>query len=174
MIDYFREIISGTISLVTGLWITFKYMWQPVITLQYPRRSLKMTPRFRGHIELTRDEETGEPKCIVCGLCQRACPSNCITVIGEKPEGAKKKVLTKYILNFTTCSLCGLCVESCKPEAITFSKDYNLAGLRMEDYIMDLRQKFAGKYQRSLSVESRTEAAASDGKFELASLRADE
>jgi NADH-quinone oxidoreductase subunit I len=174
MIDYFKEIISGSVSLVTGLWITFKYMWQPVITLQYPRQSLKMTPRFRGHIELTCDEETGEPKCIVCGLCQRACPSNCITVIGEKPEGAKKKVLTKYILNFTTCSLCGLCVESCKPDAITFSHDYNLASLRMEDYIMDLRQRFAEKYQRTLCVESKPEAVTSAEDYKLAGLRTED
>jgi NADH-quinone oxidoreductase subunit I len=145
MADYFKELIGGTVSLATGLWITFKYMWQPVVTLQYPRQSVKMTPRHRSHIELTRDEETGEPKCIVCGMCQRACPSNCITVIGEKPEGAKKKVLTKYILNYNTCSLCGLCVESCKPEALTFSANYNLAGFRKEDFIMDLMKRFEEK-----------------------------
>ncbi|MEJ2034211.1 MAG: NADH-quinone oxidoreductase subunit I [Deltaproteobacteria bacterium] len=147
MVNYFKELIGGTVSLATGLWITFKYMWQPVVTLQYPRKSVKMTSRHRSHIELTRNEETGEPKCIVCGMCQRACPSNCITVAGEKPEGAKKKVLTKYILNYNTCSLCGLCVENCKPEAITFSKDYNLAGYRKEDFIMDLKQRFEEKYR---------------------------
>ncbi len=142
---YFKELFSGTWSLLVGLGITIKYFFQPVVTVQYPRQTLKMTPRFRGHIELTRDEETGEPKCIVCGMCQRACPSNCITVNGEKPEGAKKKVLTSYILNFTTCSLCGMCVESCKPNAITFSKDYNLAGVRKQDYIMDLLKRFKEK-----------------------------
>ena len=147
MAGYFKELIGGTVSLATGLWITFKYLWQPVVTLQYPRQSIKMAPRYRGHIELVPDPETGESKCIVCGMCQRACPSNCITVVGEKPEGAKKKVLTKYILNYNTCSLCGLCVESCKPEAITFSKNYNLAGYRKEDFIMDLKQRFEEKYR---------------------------
>ena len=142
---YFKELFSGTWSLLVGLGITIKYFFQPVVTVQYPRQTLKMPPRFRGHIELTRDEETGDPRCIVCGMCQRACPSNCITVNGEKPEGAKKKVLTSYVLNFTTCSLCGMCVESCKPNAITFSKDYNLAGVRKEDFIMDLLKRFKEK-----------------------------
>ena len=97
-----------------------------------------MNPRFRGHIELIRDGETGQPNCVVCLMCQKACPSRCIAVEGEKPEGGKRKVPTKFILDFTTCSLCGLCVESCKFNAIRFSKAYNLAGTRKEEFIMDL------------------------------------
>jgi NADH-quinone oxidoreductase subunit I len=97
-----------------------------------------MHPRFRGHIELIRDGETGQPSCVVCMMCQKACPSGCIAVEGEKPEGAKRKVPTKFILDFTTCSLCGLCVESCKFNAIRYSKAYNLASTRREEFIMDL------------------------------------
>lgn len=145
MIDYLREIISGTWSLFVGLGITIRYFFQPVVTVQYPYQTLPMTPCFRGHIELTKDEETGATKCIVCGMCQKACPSNCITVNGEKREGVKGKVLTEYILDFTKCSLCGLCVESCPTAAITFSKDYNLAGVRKEAYIFDLKKRLEAK-----------------------------
>jgi NADH-quinone oxidoreductase subunit I len=66
-------------------------------------------------------------------MCERACPSNCISMTGEKPEGSKKKVLTSYILDFTTCSLCGSCVESCNFNALKFSNEYNLASTRRED-----------------------------------------
>ena len=145
MIDYLREIISGTWSLFVGLGITIRYFFQPVVTVQYPHQTLPMTPRFRGHIELVKDEETGETKCIVCGMCQKACPSNCITVNGEKREGVKGKVLTEYTLDFTKCSLCGLCVESCPTAAITFSKDYNLAGRSKEAYIFDLKKRLEAK-----------------------------
>lgn len=124
-----------------GLGITIKYFFQPVVTLQYPHETVPMTPRFRGHIELIKNKETGESNCVVCGMCERACPSNCITVEGEKPEGAKRKMLTGYTLDFTTCSLCGMCVESCKFDAIEFSKEYNLAGLKKEDYIFDLKKR---------------------------------
>ncbi len=141
MSGYFKELFSGAKSLAVGMGITIKYSLQPVVTLRYPYETLAMKPRFRGHIELVPDAETGEPKCIVCGMCQRACPSKCITLMGEKPEGAKKKVLRKYVLDFTRCSLCGLCVESCKPQAITFSKDYNLAGVRKEAYVFDLLKR---------------------------------
>jgi len=141
MSGYFKELYDGTKSLAVGLGITFKYMVGPVITVQYPRETLEMTPRFRGHIDLVADPETGEPTCIVCGMCQRNCPSGCISLAGEKPEGGKGKVLTKYTLDFTKCSLCGICVESCPKDAITFSKEYNLAGFSKEAYVFDLLKR---------------------------------
>ncbi|MFC1524477.1 4Fe-4S dicluster domain-containing protein [Thermodesulfobacteriota bacterium] len=145
MSGYFTEIVAGAKSLAVGMGITMKYCLQPVVTLQYPYESLKMTPRFRGHIDLVKDPETGASKCIVCGMCQKNCPSGCISLAGAKPEGSKKKVLTKYILDFTKCSLCGICVESCKPVALEFSKEYNLASPRKEDYIFDLLKRLQEK-----------------------------
>jgi NADH-quinone oxidoreductase subunit I len=78
-------------------------------------------------------------------MCQKTCPSGCITVNGEKREGVKVKVLTEYTLDFTKCSLCGLCVEVCPTAALDFSKDYNLAGVRKEAYIFDLKKRLEAK-----------------------------
>jgi formate hydrogenlyase subunit 6/NADH:ubiquinone oxidoreductase subunit I len=89
-----------------------------------------MPARFRGHIELVLDPETGKALCFACKLCERACPSDCITVDGAKLEGQKKKSVTDYKLNFTKCSLCGSCVEACPFDAIEFSKDYNVVSLQ--------------------------------------------
>ncbi len=138
MNEYWNDIFGGAKSLITGLSITASEFFKPVVTEQYPHVVPEIPDRFRGHIELVKNEKTGAPKCIVCGMCQRACPSDCISLKGKKPEGAKKKVLTSYILDFTKCSLCGSCIESCKVNAIRFSKDYNLASTRKEDYIFDL------------------------------------
>jgi NADH-quinone oxidoreductase subunit I len=138
IIQYFREIILGLYSLAVGMAVTFRSMFLRPVTVRYPYASLKMHPRFRGPIELIREGETGQPHCIVCLMCQKSCPSRCIAVEGEKPEGGKRKVPTKFILDFTTCSLCGLCVESCKFDAIRYSKTYNLAGTQKEDFIMNL------------------------------------
>lgn len=137
MKHYFYEIFTGIRSLFIGMWVTLKEFFKPKVTEYYPHETPTIPKRFRGHIELLGDEE-GNPKCIVCGLCQRACPSNCIKLAGEKPEGAKKKVLTKYELDFTLCSLCGSCIESCNFDAIQFSREYNLASPRKEDFHMDL------------------------------------
>ena len=141
---YFSEIFSGLWSLVLGLSVTFKEFFSPPVTVQYPYETLKMPERYRGHIQLIGDEE-GNPNCIVCMMCQRACPSGCITLSGKKEEGSKKKVLTSYVLDFTTCSLCGSCVESCNFNAIEFSKEYRLASSHKEDFIIDLLHRLEEK-----------------------------
>ena len=140
MVSYFSEIYHGLISLFIGMGVTFKEFFKPTVTVSYPYETLTMCDRYRGHVELIENEE-GKPNCVVCGLCQRACPSACITLSGKKPEGEKKKVLTKYILDFTRCSLCGSCVESCNFNALEFSKEYNLASTRKEDFIFDLLKR---------------------------------
>ncbi len=100
-----------------------------------------MTPLYRGHIQLVKDAETGTHKCISCGMCQKGCPSGCITLKGEKREGVKGKVLVQYDLDFTTCSLCGQCIENCRPGAIEFSLEYNLASTNKEDFHYDLLER---------------------------------
>jgi len=133
-----KEFAEGLGSLFTGMRITIGQFFKPTVTVHYPHESLKMPPRFRGHIELVRDPETGKPLCFACKLCERACPSDCITVDGAKLEGAKKKSVTAYTLDFTKCSLCGSCVEACRDGAIRFSRDYNLAALSKDEFVMDL------------------------------------
>jgi NADH-quinone oxidoreductase subunit I len=136
-----KEIFSGFYSLVTGMRITMGQFFKPSVTVQYPYETLPIPARFRGHIELVRDPETGKAVCFACKLCERACPSDCIIVDGAKLDGAKKKSVTLYKLDFTKCSLCGSCVEACRDGAIRYSRDYNLAGFSKEEYIMDLFAK---------------------------------
>jgi len=144
MVAYFSEIFSGLWSLIIGLSITFKEFFSPTVTVQYPYQTLEMPDRYRGHIQLIGNEE-GKSKCIVCMMCQRACPSNCISLAGKKEEGQKKKALTKYVLDFTKCSLCGSCVESCNFGAIEYSKEHKLASTRREDFIIDLMKRLEEK-----------------------------
>jgi len=138
--SYLKEIIGGSISLLTGMWITLRQSFRKPVTVSYPYRTLKLPERFRGHIELKADEQ-GWAKCVVCMACQKACPSFCIKVNGYKSAGMPRKVATIYILDFTTCSLCGLCVESCRFDALMFSREYNLASFRKEDYVMDMLER---------------------------------
>ena len=77
----------GFLSLLTGMRVTLAQFFKPAVTVQYPWQTLKMPARFRGHIELIIDPETGRYRCIACKLCERACPSDCIVVDGAKLEG---------------------------------------------------------------------------------------
>jgi NADH-quinone oxidoreductase subunit I len=141
MSGYFKELFVGGKSLIVGLGVTLKAFFQPLVTTQYPREKIDITPNFRGHIDLVKDPETGTYRCISCGMCARECPSECITVKGEKIEGEKKKALAVFKLDFTKCSLCGICVETCPVQAIDFSNDYELAGFTREEFHFDLLQR---------------------------------
>jgi len=167
MIKAIKEILLGFWSLVTGMRITIGQFFKRTVTVHYPHETLKIPPRFRGHIELVLDPETGKPKCFACKLCERACPSDCITVDGAKLEGAKKKSVTGYRLDFTKCSLCGSCVEACRDGAIRFSREYNLASTSKEDFIMDLfrrlEEEAATQEIRNPSSEIREKAEGPGG-----------
>ena len=135
------QIISGFRSLLTGMRITLGQFFKPTVTMHYPHESLKMAPRFRGHIVLVRDPE-GKSLCIACKSCEKACPSDCIAVDGIKREGEKRKSVTDFRLDFTKCSLCGSCVEVCPTDALEFSRAYNLASTSKEQFhCIDLVQR---------------------------------
>jgi len=152
MINYFKQIFAGLWSLLVGMRLTFGYALAPTVTAHYPYETLPISPNFRGHIDLVIDPKTGKDKCITCMSCARACPSGCIGLEGEKPEGGKKKVLTVYRLDFTKCSLCANCVESCPTGALEFSQDYQLAGLSRHEFHFDLVKRFRDRC-RALGVE---------------------
>lgn len=138
MKKYFTDLFTGAKSLIEGMVVTIKAFFSPVVTVQYPREKNIIPNAYRGHIVLVSDDKTGEPKCIACGTCARACPSSCIKVLSEKKEGEKKKSLTAFNLDFTRCSLCGICVESCPLGAIEYSNEYNLSGFTKEEFQYDL------------------------------------
>jgi len=136
-----REILRGFYSLVTGMRVTLAQTFKPVVTVPYPHQSLKMPARYRGHIELVRDPETGKSLCIACKSCEKACPSDCIFVEGLKLEGEKRKSPTDFRLDFTRCSLCGSCVEVCPTDALRFTRSYNLASTNRNAYLFDLLKR---------------------------------
>jgi NADH-quinone oxidoreductase subunit I len=142
----FLDLVTGFVSLLSGMRITLQQFFKPQVTVHYPHQSLKMPSRYRGHIILVRDPATGQSLCVACKSCEKACPSDCIVVAGLKREGEKKKSVSEFKLDFTKCSLCGSCVEACHADALAFSKEYNLASTSKDSfYQIDLRQRLDSK-----------------------------
>ena len=137
MMSYFKEIAVGFWSLLAGMAVTIRYFVKPIVTVQYPREKIPMSPRYRGYPQFIIDPETQTHKCIACEMCSRICPSQLITVEGTKFPGEKQKRATKYIHEHQYCSLCGLCVEVCPTTALEFSQVYRLVGFSREDCVID-------------------------------------
>ncbi len=137
MMNYFKEIAVGFYSLLAGMAVTIRYFVKPIVTVQFPREKIQMSPRFRGYPQFILDPETKTHRCIACEMCARICPSQLIHLEGGKLIGAKQKVPFRYVHEHYYCSLCGLCVEVCPTSALEYSKEYRLAYYRREDCIID-------------------------------------
>jgi NADH-quinone oxidoreductase subunit I len=179
MMAYFKEIASGLWSLLAGMAVTIRYFVKPVVTVQYPRKKIQMSPAYRGYPQLIIDPESQTHRCIACEMCARMCPSQLITVEGAKFPGEKQKRATKYIHEHQYCSLCGLCTEVCPTSALEYSKEYRLVGFRREDAVIDhlvllqKRQKAAGLPLTAIpTAEEIAAAAAAEAKEKEAKAKA--
>ena len=183
--SYFKEIAVGFWSLIGGMAVTIRYFVKPIVTVQYPREKIQMTPRYRGYPQFVIDPETQTHKCIACEMCSRICPSALITVEGTKFPGEKQKRATKYVHEHQYCSLCGLCVEVCPTAALEFSPVYNLTGFSREDFVLDhlvllqTRQQAAGlpvtkvPTEEEISAAIAAEAAAKEAREKEAKAKAE-
>jgi len=121
--EYFKEVASAASNTAKGLSLTFRTMWKPAITVQYPREKLVPYDLFRG--VLLFDANT----CIACNLCVKACPSECIALENAvNPAGKKVAKVAWYTIDLGKCNFCRLCEESCptKPKSVWHSLDYEL------------------------------------------------
>jgi len=125
------------VDILQGLWVTLRIYFSPKVTVQYPEQIKEPAPRFRGILRLHRDEQ-GEPLCIACKACQRACGTNCFDIEGKKGEGAKVMRPVKFDWTLERCSFCGFCVEVCPTSAIRFSREFRLTGLDRAGLLFDL------------------------------------
>ena len=65
-------------SNLRSIWITFTHLFRKKVTVEFPEEKIKLPPRYRGRIILSRDPDGGE-RCVACYLCAAACPVDCIS-----------------------------------------------------------------------------------------------
>lgn len=124
-VKFWNRALKG--ELFVGLWLVFKEFYKAQIhTVQYPLEKLPLSPRYRAVHELKRLLESGNERCIGCGLCEKICVANCIRMETGYGEDKRKKVF-EYSINFGRCIYCGLCAEVCPELAIVHSKRYENA-----------------------------------------------
>ncbi len=147
--------------LLTGLRLTWRHLWaarrrrtarditQPgffapdqvaagEVTARYP---LEVVPvpevgRYRLYNEID--------DCIVCDLCAKICPVQCITIeavkatgdVGETSDGTKKRLLAPvFDIDLAKCCYCGLCTTVCPTDCLTMTKVHDVSTVDIREMI---------------------------------------
>ena len=71
-------------QIASGLKITFKNIFRPTITLQYPEERPEIPENYRGVPTLVKDPN-GREKCVSCQLCEFVCPPKAIRIVPPGP-----------------------------------------------------------------------------------------
>lgn len=138
-------------SLGTGLRLTFRHLFsatkrrQPVgvmedtyfkqpaegiVTTEYPHEAIPIPDngRYQLHNEIS--------DCIVCDLCAKICPVNCIEIdpikspveIGKTSDGSTKRIYAAtFNIDMAKCMYCGLCTTVCPTECLTMTKTFDFS-----------------------------------------------
>ncbi|NNL66983.1 MAG: NADH-quinone oxidoreductase subunit I [Myxococcales bacterium] len=114
-----RHFFRNLRGFVTGHRTTF--------VVQYPEQRLDFPDAFRGQPVLVQLDD-GSPRCVACGLCEFACPTDCISIVPGELEGhGIERYPVAFDIDMSRCMFCGLCEEACPEEAIVMSRNVELA-----------------------------------------------
>ena len=140
--EEFKQVVDRTLSteLFKGLGITFGIMKKALVndemaTVQYPLEKLPVSPRYRAVHKLLGLLESGNNRCIGCGLCEKICVANCIRIDTKVDEESRKEVLD-YSINLGRCIFCGYCAEVCPELAIVHSGRYENASEQRNHFMI--------------------------------------
>jgi NADH-quinone oxidoreductase subunit I len=163
MSQYLKNIWSAVSTVSIGMKVTFKHLFVPAVTIQYPDVKVELPERERNRLYMNMDD------CIGCDQCARACPVNCIEIetvkslpdedLGKTSNGKRKALwVTKFNIDIAKCCYCQLCVFPCPTECIYMTDVYEFSEFNRENLVYDYA---------TLSSEERVQKKLNYEKFEV-------
>ncbi|WP_394342472.1 NuoI/complex I 23 kDa subunit family protein [Mucilaginibacter limnophilus] len=151
-----KNAINGLITAWKGLGLTIRHLFasskereikhvsednyfkqlEGTNTIQYPKQKLPVPEVGRYQLDVEMDD------CIVCDLCAKICPVDCITIesikateaIGQTSDGTTKRLYAAHFdIDMAKCLFCGLCTIVCPTECITMTNEYDRTVFELKD-----------------------------------------
>src|ERR1700748_981800 len=175
----FKNAINGFITAWKGLTLTIGHLFAsnskrkiiPVSndnyfkslegtnTIQYPHQKLPVPEVGRYQLEVEIDD------CIVCDLCAKICPVNCIDIeaikateaIGQTSDGTTKRIYAaRFDIDMAKCMYCGLCTIVCPTECIVMTNQYDRSVFELKNLnyeFADMAPEVADEKRRLLEKQ---------------------
>src|ERR1700760_783932 len=152
----FKNLITGITTAMKGLSITMGHLFsshkqravlpasdnnyfkqlEGTNTIQYPHQTLPVPEVGRYQLDVEIDD------CIVCDLCAKICPVDCIDIeaikatelIGNTSDGSPKRIYAaRFDIDMAKCMYCGLCTIVCPTECIIMTNQYDRTVFELKD-----------------------------------------
>ena len=153
------------LEFVKGFATTFRYMFRPRYTVEFPEQVRPQPPHFRGRHQLQR-YDNGLERCVACALCAAVCPSEAIYL--EAAENTEENRVSPgerhakiYQIHLLRCIYCGFCEEACPEDAIVMGPEFRLANdsrqklVKEKDELLDPEDKGFGDADEINALRSR-------------------
>ena len=120
-----------------------------IATVQFPKTKMPIPEVARYQLDVTIED------CIVCDLCAKACPVDCIDIvsikspelIGHTSDGSAKRLYAeKFDIDMAKCMYCGLCTVVCPTECIVMTDNYD----KTTDKLADLTYSFSNMNEQQI------------------------
>jgi len=158
-----KTTIQGLLTAIKGLTLTIKHLFgarksrgsrdikspdyfanqQGVTTVQFPKEKMPIPEVARYQLQVDIDD------CIVCDLCAKACPVDCIAIeavkspeiIGKTSDGSVKRLYpAQFDIDMAKCMYCGLCTVVCPTECIIMTDNYDRSSTNLTDLIYNFSE----------------------------------
>lgn len=157
-LTFISTIIATAKSLWVGIGLTTKHFFEAkkqrkplgidnpnyfaqstgLFTTLYPHEAIPIPDNGRNRLHNEIDD------CIVCDLCAKICPVDCIDIepiksteeIGKTSDGSAKRLYAaKFDIDMAKCCYCGLCTTVCPTECLTMTNAFDYSEFDVRNMI---------------------------------------